>query len=84
MKGSIQLHSSGKYRFIDWYREGKHEKFYNDFLHGGDKFWCTHPDKERCIGYKMADRCLNQMRTDWEAYQRGERTFDLNRPKLVI
>ncbi|MGD0820815.1 MAG: hypothetical protein ABSA71_08735 [Desulfomonilia bacterium] len=79
MKGSIQPHSSGRYWFIDWYQDGKHEKFYDDFLHGGEKFWRRHQDKDKCIGYKMAERCLTVMRNDWEAYQRGERNFDLSR-----
>lgn len=79
MKGSIQPHSSGRYWVIVWYQNKKHEKFYNDFLHGGDKFWIRHKDREKCIGYKMADRCLTVIRNDYEAYQRGERTFDLSR-----
>ncbi len=78
MKGSIQYHARG-YWVIDWYHNGKHEKFYNDFLHGGGKFYRRHDKKEKCFGYEMASRCLNQMRTDWEAYTRGERSFDLNK-----
>jgi len=75
MKGSVRPHARG-YWVIDWYHNGKHERFYSDFLHGGGKFWMRHHDKAKCIGYEMANRCLNQMRTDWEAHCRGERAFD--------
>ncbi|HOS28693.1 MAG TPA: hypothetical protein PKY45_14385 [Deltaproteobacteria bacterium] len=78
MKGSVRPHARG-YWVIDWYHNGKHERFYSDFLHGGGKFWMRHHDKAKCIGYEMASRCLNQMRTDWEAYCRGERAFDINK-----
>jgi len=78
MKGNIQPHARG-YWVIEFYHNGKCEKFYKDFLHGGSKFWIRHKDKNKCIGYEMASRCLNQIRTDWEAYCRGERAFDLNK-----
>lgn len=78
MKGSIQAHARG-YWVIVWYHNGRHERFYNDFLHGGSKFWIRHKNKERCIGYEMASRCLTVIRNDWESYQRGERAFDINK-----
>ncbi|MEN6441364.1 MAG: site-specific integrase [Syntrophobacter sp.] len=78
MKGSIQPHERG-YWVICWYHKGKPERFYNDFLHGGGKFFRRHEDPLKCIGYEMANRCLTVMRNDWEAYQRGERAFDIEK-----
>ena len=79
MKGSIQPHPNGKSWYIALYYQGKHERFYHDFLHGGSKFWRRHEKKEKCVGYEMASRCLTVIRNDYEAAQRGERAFDLNR-----
>lgn len=78
MKGSIHPHGRG-YWFIDWFHNGKHERIYKDFLHGGSRFYILHKDPSKCRGHQMAERCLTHMRTDWEAYLRGELAFDLER-----
>lgn len=78
MKGSVQYHARG-YWYISWYHKGKEEKIYNDFLHGGGKFYRRHDIPTKCIGYEMASRCLTVMRNDWEAYEKGERGFDIEK-----
>lgn len=79
MKGRVYLHSCGRYWVIDWWHEGKSRKLYHDFNHKMEKFWRLHPNPELDQGHERAMRCLNTIRTDWEAHLAGKRVFDIEK-----
>lgn len=66
MKGSI--YAQGNRWIVGWWYQGKQWKITR---YKGRILYRTHPEKERCYGYKSAQKCLSLMQNRYEKYSKG-------------
>jgi len=82
MKGKIRLRTDGKhsYWFVSWYHEPESKEYrIPHYIGESEKMYQTHPDKDRDIGYRKAQKLLASIQGDWERHLRGEIPFRMEK-----